>query len=91
LAAKNPARCQAFFAARGRSCDRFAPYSKPTMSNQTDSANKAVHFTYHIIDGNHPFAGQTVTCHAIITEIRDANHEEIAGGQVTDGALGQMQ
>lgn len=43
------------------------------------------------IDGNHPFAGQTINFTVTITEVRDASNEEIASGQVADGSFGQLQ
>ena len=35
------------------------------------------------VDGNHPFAGKTVTYNIHITEVRDASAEEIANGVTT--------
>jgi len=38
-----------------------------------------------IMDGNHPYAGKTVTFHVVINEIRDADSEELKTGRVKDG------
>ena len=43
------------------------------------------------VDGNHPLAGQTISFHITITEIRDAGNEEIASGKLEDGPFGMMQ
>jgi FKBP-type peptidyl-prolyl cis-trans isomerase SlyD len=34
------------------------------------------------VDGNHPFAGQTMTFHVTVVDIRDATESEIGSGQV---------
>ena len=39
------------------------------------------------VDGNHPFAGKTVTYNIHITEVRDASAEEIANGVTTQPPL----
>lgn len=38
------------------------------------------------LDGNHPFAGKTVTFRLCVTEIRDATEAEVGSGEVAPGA-----
>ena len=37
-----------------------------------------------IMDGNHPYAGKTITFHVTVTDIRDADAEEISNGRPKD-------
>ncbi len=43
------------------------------------------------VDGNHPMAGQTVTCVVNVVSVRDATAEEIATGLPADGGSPLMQ
>jgi FKBP-type peptidyl-prolyl cis-trans isomerase SlyD len=39
------------------------------------------------LDGNHPFAGKTITFRVTVAEIRDARPDELASGTVSSGSL----
>jgi FKBP-type peptidyl-prolyl cis-trans isomerase SlyD len=42
------------------------------------------------VDGNHPFAGKTVTFRVKVADVRDATAEEMQSGQPTSPGQGHL-